>query len=218
MCGVGLDSARGGGWLGRVHAVCLDLEGVLLPEFWVAVAESTGIEALKRTTRDEPDYDRLMRYRLGILKEHGLTLPAIYEAIRDLEPLDGAVEFTRWLVSRTRLIILSDTFEEFAAPLMAKLGHPTLFCHRLEISEAGEITGYRLRMKDHKRHAVMALQGLNFEVTAAGDSYNDLSMIKQAEHGIFFRPPASLREEEPCFPVAENHAELRSALEARLAG
>jgi phosphoserine/homoserine phosphotransferase len=194
--------------------VCLDLEGVLLPEFWIAVAEATGIPELRRTTRDEPDYDVLMRYRLDLLEQHNLTLPAIHEAIRDLEPLEGAREFTDWLVSRSRLIILSDTFVQFSEPMMAKLGHPTLFCHELEVDPAGRILNYRLRQPDQKKKAVEALQGLNFRVIAAGDSWNDRTMLQAADHGILFRPPESLREAEPAMPVTQTHAELRAAIEA----
>ncbi len=194
--------------------VCLDLEGVLLPEFWIAVAEATGIPELRRTTRDEPDYDVLMRYRLKLLDRHGLTLPAIHAAIRDLEPLPGAREFTAWLVARSRLIVLSDTFVQFSAPLMAKLGHPTLFCNELEVAPDGRILGYRLRQPDQKRRAVEALKSLNFRVIAAGDSWNDLSMLKAADHAILFRPPDSLRAAEPGLPVTHTHAELRAALEA----
>jgi len=196
-----------------MHLVCLDLEGVLLPEFWIAVAEATGIEALKRTTRDEPDYDVLMRYRLKILDEHGLTIDKIYDAIRDLKPLPGAVEFVEWLTSENRLIILSDTFVQFAKPLMAQLGNPTMFCHDLIIDDSGRITDYRLRQPDQKRKAIEALKKLNFKLIAAGDSYNDLTMIQSADHGIFFRPPAKMVEEYPDFPVVETHAELRAELE-----
>jgi phosphoserine/homoserine phosphotransferase len=194
--------------------VCLDLEGVLLPEFWIAVAEATGIPELRRTTRDEPDYDVLMRYRLDLLEQHNLTLPAIHEAIRDLEPLEGAREFTDWLVARSRLIILSDTFVQFSGPMMAKLGNPTLFCHELEVDPAGRILNYRLRQPDQKKKAVEALQRLNFRVIAAGDSWNDRTMLQAADHGILFRPPASLREAEPGMPVTQTHAELRAAIEA----
>lgn len=200
-----------------MHLVCLDLEGVLLPECWIAVAEATGIDELRRTTRDEPDYDRLMRYRLEILDQHGLTLPAIEEIVQSLEPLPGATEFTAWLVSQTRLIILSDTFVQFAAPLMGKLGHPTLFCHELVVAPGGRITDYALRQADQKRHAVNAFKALNFTVTAAGDSYNDLTMIDAADHGILFRPPQRLVDERPDLPVTRNHADLRAALETVLA-
>jgi len=193
--------------------VCLDLEGVLLPEFWIAVAEATGIPELRRTTRDEPDYDVLMQYRLRLLDQHGLTLPAIHEAIRDLEPLPGAREFTDWLVGHSRLIILSDTFVQFSAPLMAKLGHPTLFCHELEIDGQGRITNYCLRQPDQKRKAVQALKSLNFRVIAAGDSWNDRTMLQEADVGILFRPPDSLREAEPGMPVTQTHEELKKAIE-----
>ncbi|MGC9450896.1 MAG: bifunctional phosphoserine phosphatase/homoserine phosphotransferase ThrH [Oceanipulchritudo sp.] len=194
--------------------VCLDLEGVLLPEFWIAVAEATGIPELRRTTRDEPDYDVLMRYRLDLLDKHGLTIHAIHEAIRDLEPLPGAREFTDWLVATTRLIILSDTFVQFSEPMMAKLGHPTLFCHELEIDGNGKILNYCLRQPDQKRKAVQALKSLNFRVIAAGDSWNDLTMLQEADVPILFRPPDSLREAEPGMPVTRTHADLKGAIEA----
>jgi len=197
--------------------VCLDLEGVLLPEFWIAVAEATGIPGLRRTTRDEPDYDVLMRYRLDLLARHKLTLPALHEAIRDLEPLPGARAFTDWLVARTRLIILSDTFVQFAEPLMARLGNPTLFCHELVIDDEGRILDYRLRQPDQKRKAVEALQNLNFRVIAAGDSWNDRTMLKSADAGILFRPPESLQSAEPDMPVTQSHEDLRAAIEAAFA-
>ena len=194
--------------------VCLDLEGVLLPEFWIAVAEATNIPELRRTTRDEPDYDVLMRYRLDLLNKHGLTLHAIHEAIKDLEPLPGARDFTDWLVARSRLIILSDTFVQFAEPMMAKLGNPTLFCHELEIHPDGTILNYCLRQPDQKRKAVEALQALNFRVIAAGDSWNDLTMLQSADHGILFRPPETLVAAEPDMPVTRTHEELKAAIEA----
>ncbi|MBN1402909.1 MAG: bifunctional phosphoserine phosphatase/homoserine phosphotransferase ThrH [Opitutales bacterium] len=200
-----------------MHLVCLDLEGVLLPEFWIAVAERTGIPELRRTTRDEPDYDVLMRSRLDILDKHSLTLPAIHEAIRDLEPLPGAVEFTQWLMGRAPLIILSDTFTQFAGPLMAKLGNPTMFCHDLEISEKGRILNYRLRQQDQKRKAVEAFKSLNYKVIAAGDSYNDLSMLRAADSAVLFRPTAAFAAANADLPVASTHAELKAAIEARLA-
>jgi len=195
-----------------MNLVCLDLEGVLLPEFWIAVAEATGIDALRRTTRDEPDYDVLMRYRLDIMDQHGLTITKIHEAIADLEPLPGAVEFTSWLTSRTRLIILSDTFAQFAAPLMAKLGDPTLFCHELAIDPKGRITDYLLRQPDQKQKAVKALQSLNFEVFAAGDSYNDLTMLQAANKAALFCPPEKMQKEYPNFPVVTDHRGLRDIL------
>jgi phosphoserine/homoserine phosphotransferase len=196
--------------------VCLDLEGVLIPEMWVAFAEKTGIDALKRTTRDEPDYDKLMQYRLDVLRDHDYGLPDIQAVVNELAPLPAAADFLDWLRSRVRVIILSDTFEEFAGPLMAQLNFPTLFCHNLEIGENGRITGYRLRQPDQKRKAVNAFRDLNFEVYAAGDSYNDLTMLQSAHAGILFRPPESMREEYPEFPVAEDHLELREKLETLL--
>lgn len=196
-----------------MQIICLDLEGVLIPEIWIAFAEKTGIEALKRTTRDEPDYDTLMRYRLDILNEHQLKLKDIEAVIGTLDPLPGAVEFVEWVSSQTRLVILSDTFTQFAGPLMAKLGHPTLFCHELAVSNSGQITDYCLRMKDHKRKAVEAFKSLNFETFAAGDSYNDLSMIECADHKALFCPPERLIKERPDLSVASNHLELRAFVE-----
>ena len=196
-----------------MQIICLDLEGVLIPEIWIAFAEKTGIEALKRTTRDEPDYDTLMRYRLDILNEHQLKLKDIEAVIGTLNPLPGAVEFVEWVSSQTRLVILSDTFTQFAGPLMAKLGHPTLFCHELAVSNSGQITDYCLRMKDHKRKAVEAFKSLNFETFAAGDSYNDLSMIECADHKALFCPPERLIKERPDLSVASNHLELRAFIE-----
>ena len=190
---------------------CLDLEGVLVPEIWIDVAERTGIAELRRTTRDEPDYDRLMRGRLEILARHGLGLPDIQRVIAAMRPLDGAVEFLGWLRERFQVLILSDTFYEFADPLMAQLGRPTLFCHRLETDAAGRITGYRIRLADQKRLTVRALHGLAFEVIAAGDSYNDTAMLAEADSGILFRPPENVAREFPAFPVARTYAELRRA-------
>jgi phosphoserine/homoserine phosphotransferase len=196
-----------------VHVACLDLEGVLVPEIWINVAERTGIEALRRTTRDEPDYDRLMRYRLGILEEHGLGLPDLQAVIATLSPFEGSREFLDWLRERTQVVILSDTFAEFAAPLMRQLGWPTLFCHRLESDASGRITAYRLRMPDQKRAAVEAFQGLRFRVVAAGDSYNDVAMLQQADAGILYRPPENVVREFPQFPVAHDYATLRRLFE-----
>ncbi len=195
-----------------MNVVCLDLEGVLVPEIWIAFAEKTGITALRRTTRDEPCYDTLMRYRLEILDREDFRLDDIKEVIGGLEPLPGAREFVDWLVSETRLIILSDTFSQFAGPLLEKLGHPTLFCHDLEVDGEGRIVDYRLRLPDHKRRTVEALRSLNFQTIAAGDSYNDLSMIDAADRGLLFRPPANLVEERPELPVARDHDELRTLL------
>ena len=196
-----------------MNIVCLDLEGVLIPEIWIAFAEKTGVDALKRTTRDEPDYDTLMRYRLDILDREGFKLADIQEVIGTLEPLPGAKEFVEWVTSETRLVILSDTFSQFAGPLMAKLGNPTLFCHELVVNSDDRIADYKLRLKDHKRKAVEAFRTLNFDTIAAGDSYNDLSMIDSAAKGILFRPPERLVKERPELPVAESHAELRTMIE-----
>ena len=197
---------------------CLDLEGVLVPEIWINVADRTGIAALRRTTRDEPDYDKLMRGRLAILDQHGLTLRDIQAVIDAMAPLDGARDFLAWLRARTQVIILSDTFGEFAAPLMRKLGYPTLFCHSLEVDGAARITGYRLRIDDGKRRAVEALRGLNFRVVAAGDSYNDTTMLGAADAGILFCPPANVIADFPQFPVTTTYAELQAAFVRLAAG
>jgi phosphoserine/homoserine phosphotransferase len=190
---------------------CLDLEGVLIPEIWINFAEHTGIDALRRTTRDEPDYDVLMKFRLGVLEEHGLGLPDIQEVIGGLRPLDGAPECLDWLRERFQVVILSDTFYEFADPLMAQLGRPTLFCHRLEADANGRVVNYHLRQPDQKRQAVKAFHGLNFQVIAAGDSYNDTSMLSEADAGILFRPPDNVIAEFPQFPVTRSYDELRAA-------
>jgi len=190
---------------------CLDLEGVLVPEIWINVAERTGIAALRRTTRDEPDYDKLMRGRIAILDEHKLGLPDIQAVIATMDPLDGALDFIEWLRSRTQVIILSDTFAEFAKPLMRKLGWPTLFCHGLEVDASGRIAGYRLRIDDGKRRAVEALRSIAFRTLAAGDSYNDTTMLKAADAGILFRPPANVIADFPQFPVTTTYDELRAA-------
>lgn len=199
-----------------MNIVCLDLEGVLIPEIWIAFAEKTGIEALKRTTRDEPDYDVLMRYRLDILDKEGFKLADIEEVIGTLDPLPGAQEFVSWVTSQTRLVILSDTFSQFAGPLMAKLGNPTLFCHDLVIDDDGRIADYQLRLKDHKRKAVEAFKALNFDTFAAGDSYNDLTMIDSADNKCLFRPPQRLVDERPDLMVATDHAGLRSVISSIL--
>ena len=193
-----------------VHLACLDLEGVLVPEVWINVAERTGIETLRRTTRDEPDYDKLMTWRLGILAEHGLGIREIQDVIGGMAPLPGAPAFLDWLRERFPVVILSDTFYEFAAPLMRQLGWPTLLCHRLAIDAGGRITGYRLRMKDQKREAVRALRGLQLAVIAAGDSYNDTSMLAEADAGILFRPPENVVRDFPQFPVTTTYEELRA--------
>ncbi len=190
---------------------CLDLEGVLVPEIWINFAQRTGIDALRRTTRDEPDYDVLMKFRLGVLAEHGLGLPDIQEVIAGLRPLDGAAEFLDWLRARFQVVILSDTFYEFADPLMAQLGRPTLFCHRLEIAADGRVVNYLLRQADQKRQAVKAFHGLCFQVVAAGDSYNDTAMLSEADAGILFRPPENVIAEFPQFPVTRSYDELGAA-------
>jgi phosphoserine/homoserine phosphotransferase len=190
---------------------CLDLEGVLVPEIWINVAEKTGIAALRRTTRDEPDYDKLMRGRIEILDQHKLTLRDIQAVIAQMAPLDGAIDFLAWLRERTQVIILSDTFTEFAQPLMAQLGYPCLFCNSLEVDAAGHVRNYTLRIADGKRKAVMALKLLNFRVVAAGDSYNDTTMLGAANGGILFRPPQNVIDEFPQFPVTTTYAELQAA-------
>jgi phosphoserine/homoserine phosphotransferase len=191
-----------------VELACLDLEGVLVPEIWVNVAQRTGIEALRATTREVPDYDVLMRQRIAILEEHGLCLKDIQNVIDTLDPLPGAPEFLQWLRANFQVIILSDTFYEFAAPLMRKLGWPTLFCNYLEVDERDRVVGYQLRQPDQKRMSVISLHQLKFRVIAAGDSYNDTSMLKEADKGIFFRPPEKISEEFPDFPVTHEYAEL----------
>lgn len=198
---------------GSVKLVCLDLEGVLIPEIWIKVAERTGIEALRLTTRDIPDYDELMTHRLAVLAEHGLRMPVIESVIDAMGPLPGARAFLDWLRERFQVIILSDTFYEFARPLMRQLGWPTLFCHRLEVTDEGEIRAYHLRQADQKRRAVAALKGLNFKVIAAGDSYNDVAMLAEADAGILFRPPDNVVAEFPQYPVTRDYPALQQALE-----
>ena len=195
-----------------MNIVCLDLEGVLIPEIWIAFAEKTGIEALKRTTREEPCYDTLMRYRLDILDKAGFKLADIEEVIGTLDPLPGAKEFVSWVTSQPRLVILSDTFSQFAGPLMAKLGNPTLLCHDLIIDETGRIADYKLRLADHKRKAVEAFKALNCDTFAAGDSYNDLTMIDTADNKCLFRPPQRLIDERPDLSVATTHEELQAII------
>lgn len=190
---------------------CLDLEGVLIPEIWINVAEKTGIEKLKLTTRDVPDYDVLMKGRLEILKQEGLKLKDIQEVIATLKPLEGAKSFLDWLKSDFQVIILSDTFYEFAAPLMKQLDYPCLFCHSLEINPQNEIINYKLRLKDQKTKSVKALQDLNFKVIATGDSYNDMGMLQQAHRGILFKPPPNVIQEFPQFPVTKNYNELKDS-------
>lgn len=197
--------------------VAMDLEGVFVPEIWIAVAEKTGIAGLRLTTRDISDYDQLMAGRIAILKEHGLTLSDIQAVIETLEPLSGAVAFLTWLRSRLPLVILSDTFGEFALPLLPKLGYPTIFCNSLEVDEQGMISGYRLRQRDGKRAATLAFQGLGFRVLAAGDSYNDTTMLATADAGVLFCPPANVIAEFPQFPVVHQYDHLREQVEAFLA-
>ena len=196
--------------------VTLDLEGVLIPEVWVATAERTGVDELRRTTRDEPDYDVLMRGRLELLREHGLGMADLTEAIASLRPLDGALEFLDELRSRTQVILLSDTFEEFARPFMAQLGWPTVLCHRLVVDDHGHIVDYRLRQPDQKRHAVQALHGLNYRVLAAGDSYNDTTMLAEADHGFLFRAPDNVIAEFPQFPATDDYDDLLGRFTALL--
>jgi len=194
-----------------------DLEGVFLPEIWVNVALKTGIDELKLTTRDISDYDVLMTRRLGILKENNLTLKDIQAVIATLEPLEGARQMLDWIRAKTQIIILSDTFEEFAGPLMAKLGHPALLCHNLTVDPSGHIIDYNLRIDDQKARAVKALQGLNYHVIAFGDSYNDTGMIQAADQGFFFKPPKSCITDFPNIPVTGNYDDLRAMIETALA-
>ena len=191
-----------------MEIACLDLEGVLVPEIWIGVAEHTGIDALRATTRDIPDYDELMRQRLGLLEKHRLGVDEIQQVIAGMAPLEGAKDFLDWLRARFQVIILSDTFYEFSHPLMRQLDFPALFCHRLEIVN-GRITGYKLRQKDPKRQSVKALHTLNFRVIAAGDSYNDTTMLEEADAGILFRAPASVIEAFPQYPSVSTFKELR---------
>jgi phosphoserine/homoserine phosphotransferase len=199
-----------------MQIVCSDLEGVFVPEIWINVAERTGIEALRLTTRDISDYDVLMKKRLGILAENNLKLKDITDVIATMAPLPGATEFVQWLRSQTQLIVLSDTFEEFAKPLMAKLGWPTLLCHSLSVDAEGSVTDYILRQHDPKMRAVQAFQALNYEVIAMGDSYNDTSMLQTADRGILFRPPQNVVAEFPQFPVARSYEELKALIASAL--
>ncbi|HNW75522.1 MAG TPA: bifunctional phosphoserine phosphatase/homoserine phosphotransferase ThrH [Bacteroidales bacterium] len=196
-----------------MYILCSDLEGVFVPEVWINVAEKTGIPELRRTTRDEPDYDKLMHYRMKILDEHGLKLRDIQEVIARIRPLPGALDFIQWVKERTQLIIVSDTFIQFADPMMKQLGRPTLFCHTLVTDDTGRIIDYRLRQADPKRKTVEALQSLNYQVIAMGDSYNDISMLKQADAGILFRPPSNVVADYPRFPVAEEYRDLETILQ-----
>lgn len=196
-----------------MEVVCLDLEGVLIPEIWIGVAEKTGVESLKATTRDIPDYDQLMKQRLRIMDTHKLGISDVKEVIGSLEPLDGAISFLENLRKDFQVIILSDTFYEFAEPFMLKLSLPTLFCHNLEIGQNGRIIDYHLRLKDHKRKAVESLKNLNFTVYAAGDSYNDTSMLEAADKGILFNAPDNVKNEFPQFPFVDSYKLLRQEIE-----
>jgi len=192
-----------------VEIACLDLEGVLVPEIWIAFAEKTGIQELKKTTRDEPDYDVLMNYRLDLLRQHGLGMNEIQEVIASLKPLDGAVEFIDWLRERFQVVILSDTFYEFASPLMKQLGYPTLLCHRLESDASGAVTNYKLRQANPKRQAIVAFKSLYYRTIAAGDSYNDTTMLGEADAGILFHAPQNVIDEFPQFPAVQTFAALK---------
>jgi phosphoserine/homoserine phosphotransferase len=196
--------------------ICLDLEGVLIPEIWIAFSEAAGIPELRRTTRDEPDYDKLMRFRIGVLQKNNLKLADIQKVTGGMEPLEGAVDFTRKVLERAQLIILSDTYEEFAKPLMAKLGYPTLFCNSLETAPDGSITGYRLRQQDGKRRAVAAFKSINLEVFAAGDSFNDLAMIHEAQGGCLFRAPQKIRDDYSSIYCADTYSELLEQIDSFL--
>ena len=199
-----------------MNIVCLDMEGVLTPEIWIAFAEATGIPELRRTTRDEPDYDKLMKYRIAILKEHGLGLKEIQDVISTVDPLDGAKEFLDELRSLTQVLILSDTFTQFAGPLMKKLGMPTIFCNTLEVADNGEITGYRMRIEKSKLATVKALQSIGFETIAAGDSFNDLGMIEASKAGFLFRSTEQIKKDYPQYPAFEEFDDFLAAIKAAL--
>lgn len=200
-----------------MYITCLDVEGVLVPEIWVAFAEESGIPELKKTTRDEPDYDKLMKWRLGVLKEHGLGLKEIQETIEKIQPLPGAKEFLDELRSFSQVILISDTFAEFASPLMEKLERPTLFCNSLEVSGNGEITGYKMRVEQTKLTTVKALQSIGFETIASGDSYNDLGMIQASKAGFLFRSTDKIKAEYPHIPAYETYDELLGAIKKAMA-
>ena len=200
-----------------MYITCLDLEGVLVPELWIAFAEASGIPELKKTTRDEPDYDKLMNWRLGILKEHGLGLKEIQDTIAKIDPMPGAKEFLDELRSLCQVIIISDTFSQFAAPLMKKLGMPTIFCNELEVAENGEITGFRMRCEQSKLTTVKALQSIGYETIASGDSYNDLGMIKASKAGFLFKSTDKIKADNPELPAFETYEELLNAIKANIA-
>ena len=195
-----------------MYITCLDLEGVLVPEIWIAFAEATGIEELKKTTRDEPDYNKLMNYRLKILKEHGLGLKEIQKTIEKIAPMEGAKEFLDELRSFSQVVIISDTFEQFAAPLMKKLGWPTIFCNSLEVAENGEITGFKMRVENSKYSTVKALQSIGFETIASGDSFNDLGMIKNSKAGFLFKSTEAIKQANPEIPAYEEYSQLMAAI------
>lgn len=199
-----------------MHLICSDLEGVFIPEIWINVAERTGIEALRLTTRDIPNYDELMQHRLKVMAEHGLKLKDVADAISRMEPMPGALDFVRWIRERTQLIVVSDTFLQFAAPLMEKLEHPTLLCHELDIAPDGTIAHYRLRQPDAKRKTVLAFKSLLYTVLAFGDSYNDIGMLEEADFGFFFRPPENVVKEFPQYPVTTDYEALKEHIRASL--
>ena len=200
----------------KMNVVCLDLEGVLVPEIWIAFSEATGIPELRRTTRDEPDYDKLMKFRIGILKEHGLGLKEIQDTIAGIDPMPGAKEFLDELRSITQVVIISDTFSQFATPLMKKLGWPTIFCNELVVSDKGEITGYKMRCEKSKLTTVKALQSCGFETIASGDSFNDLAMIRASKAGFLFKTTDAIKKDYPQYPAFESYDELLSAIKAAL--
>ena len=199
-----------------MYLTCMDLEGVLVPEIWIAFAEASGIPELKKTTRDEPDYEKLMRYRLDILREHHLGLKEIQETIATIDPMPGAREFLDELRSITQVIIISDTFTQFASPLMKKLGWPTIFCNSLEVAENGEITGFKMRIADSKLTTVKALQSIGYETIASGDSYNDLGMIKASKAGFLFKTTEKIKADYPQLPAYETYEELMTAIKAAM--
>jgi phosphoserine / homoserine phosphotransferase len=195
-----------------MNIVCFDMEGVFTPEIWINVARKTGIDSLKITTRDEPDYDKLMRFRIGILRENGITLKFIQEVIASLDLLDGAREFFDWVRDRSQAIVVTDSFVEFAMPFIEKLGRPLVLCHNLVVDDKGMITGYQIRQPDPKRKVVQAFQELKYKVIGIGDSYNDMGMIQQADQGIFFRPPDKVVKDYPQFPVTRDYPELKALI------
>lgn len=199
-----------------MYITCLDLEGVLVPEIWIAFAQASGIPELKRTTRDEPDYDKLMNWRLGILKEHGLGLKQIQDVIATIDPMPGAKEFLDELRSLCQVIIISDTFTQFASPLMKKLGMPTIFCNSLEVAPSGEITGFKMRIENSKLTTVKALQSIGYDTIASGDSYNDLGMIKASKAGFLFKSTDKIKADNPAIPAFENYRELLAAIKKQL--